>query len=121
MKKKRTNDAPLAPRTATWQKFVIVILCGVVAIMAIVFVVGLYQRWHSQGAYREAYAGRVMDKWVTYHETQQGTGISRHMLIKPKEGEAFEVAAGPELYEDVKVGRWIVKNKEGVKMSAAEP
>lgn len=89
--------------------------------MVVLLGIGLYQRWHSQGAYREEYAGKVIDKWVTYHETQQGTRISRHLLIKPNDDEPFQVVVGPELYEDAKAGGWIVKNKEGVKISASEP
>ena len=75
----------------------------------------------SLGAYRNEYAGRVMDKWVTYHESELGTRISRHLLIKPKNGEVFQVSVSPESYEQAKVDFWVIKDGDGFRMLAREP
>lgn len=75
----------------------------------------------SQGAYRTEYAGRVLDKWVTYHESEFGTRVSRHLLIKSKNEEVFQVSVSPELYEQAKVDFWVIKDGDGFRMLAAEP
>ena len=103
------------------EKTSIVIVCALVAALLIAFAVTLNQRLKSQGAYRQEYSGRVMDKWVTYHESQEGTGVSRHLLIKSKDGETFQVSVSPELYEQAKVDVWVIKNKDGIKILASEP
>lgn len=101
----------------------ILTIIALVLVIALVFVLGinLSQRIKSQGAYRNEYEGRVMDKWVGYHESQQGTRISRHLLIKSKNNEVFQVSVSPELYEQAKVGNWLLKDKEGLRILEAEP
>ena len=102
-------------------KILIIIL--VVLVIALVSLLGinLSQRIKAEGPYRNEYEGRVMDKWVGYHESQQGTRISRHLLIKSKNNEVFQVSVSPELYEQAKVGNWLIKNKEGLRILEAEP
>lgn len=118
MKNRRRN---VRPRPRTWEKTSTIVTCVLVAGLAIILVLSLYQRMKSQGAYRQEYAGRVMDKWVTYHESEQGTGFGRHLLIKSKNGEVFQVSVGRELYEQAKVDNWVIKDKDGVRFLSAEP
>jgi hypothetical protein len=107
--------------TNSWNKASTIIaallVCGVVAL----FVVSFYQRMDSQGAYRREYQGRVVDKWVTYHETELGTQVSRHLRLKSKNGEAFQVTVSAELYDEAKVDLWVIKNKDGFKILATKP
>ncbi len=103
------------------QKLSIIITCALVSALVIVLLVSFSRRMKSQGAYRNEYAGRVLDKWVTYHESELGTRVSRHLLIKSKNGEVFQVSVSPELYEQAKVDMWVIKDRNGVKVLAAEP
>lgn len=105
----------------TWEKVSAIIGGVLVSAALVVGVVNLSQRFRSEGAYRQEYSGRVIDKWVTFHESQQGTGFSRHLMIKAKDGEVFEVRVGPELYEQAKVDQWVIKNTNGFTISASEP
>lgn len=96
------------------------IVAGVlVSAVVVAFVINYYQRMHSQGAYRNEYEGRVANKWVTYHETEFGTRVSRHLLIKSKSGEAFQVVVSAELYEQAAVDLWVVKTKHEFKVLPA--
>lgn len=118
MKDKRRN---ISPGTGLREKASLLIVGALTAALVVLFVVSLYQRTKSQGAYRNEYAGRVIDKWVTYHETELGTRVNRHLLIKSKSGEVFQVNVSPELYEQVKVDMWLIKDKDNSKILAAEP
>jgi hypothetical protein len=118
VKAKRRN---IWPGTGLRENASLIIAAVLVSALLVVLVLSLYQRMTSQGAHRNEYAGRVMDKWVTYHETELGTRVSRHLLIKAKNGETFQVTVGPELYEQAKVDLWVIKNKDDIKILAAEP
>ncbi len=107
--------------SALRQKISIIIIGALVVAVVIVLLVGFYQRMKSEGAYRNEYAGRVMDKWLTYHETELGTRLSRHLLIKSKNGEVFQVIVSPEPYEQAKIGAWVNKDKNGIQFFATEP
>jgi hypothetical protein len=103
------------------EKISIIVAGALVSALAIGVVVNYYQRMRSQGAYRSEYEGRVVNKWVTYHETEFGTRISRHLLIKSKNGEVFQVSVSPDLYEQAKVDQWVIKDKNGIQILASEP
>lgn len=118
MKDKRRN---VRVGTGLREKAGTIIAGALVCALLIVLVITFYQAMKSQGAYRNEYAGRVMDKWVTYHETELGTRVSRHLQIKSKNGEVFQVNVSPELYEQAKVDLWVIKNKDDIKILAAEP
>jgi hypothetical protein len=105
----------------TWEKVSIIIAGVLISASVIAILVSFNERLKSQGAYRQEYSGRVMDKWVTYHESEQGTGVSRHLLIKSNDGEVFQVSVSPDLYEQAKAGLWVIKDKTGIKILASEP
>ncbi len=42
-------------------------------------------------------------------------------LIESKNGEVFQLSGRPELYEQAKVELWVIKDKNGIKILAAEP
>lgn len=118
MKDKRCT---VRSRSPLREKISIIIGCVLVSEVLIGFVVSLNQCMKSQGAYRQEYSGRVMNKWVTYHESLLGTRVSRHLLIESKNGEEFQVSVSPELYEQAKVDAWVTKDKREIKFLAAEP
>jgi hypothetical protein len=118
VKDKRRN---IRPSPALRQKITIILICALVAALVIVLLVSFYQRMKSEGAYRHEYAGRVIDKWVTYQETESGTRVSGHLLIRSKNGDVFQVIVSPESYEQAKVECWVIKDKNGIQFFATEP
>ena len=76
-----------------------------------------YQRQAKTGEYRRDYEGRVVEKYVTNHETEQGTFVTRHILVKSESGEQFPVVVSAELFERAQTGMWIRRTKTSVELS----
>ena len=71
---------------------------------------GIFYSWkYSSGLYRDRYEGRIVDKSLTFSETQLGSGIRRRLLIEDKNGTRFEVAVKADLYDRAQVGM-LIKN-----------
>jgi hypothetical protein len=118
MKQKRRD---VRPTRSAQEKVTLIIVSILVAALVLVLAITINQRLKSLGAYRNEYTGRIMDKWVTYHESELGTRISRHLLIKSKNGEVFQVSVSPEVYEQAQVNLWVMKDNSGIRFLAAEP
>ena len=102
-------------------KFSIIVAGIFVTALVIVFVVNLNARLRATGAYRNEYVGHVENKWVTYHETLLGTRVSRHLLIKSRDGAVFTVSVSPEFYDQTNVNQWVVKDQNGLRALDYEP
>lgn len=50
-----------------------------------------------------------------------GTRVNRHLLIRSKNGEVFQVIVSPESHEQAKVEAWVIKDKNGIQFFATEP
>jgi hypothetical protein len=77
--------------------------------MALMFVVYRHNTSPS-GIHRREYEGLIVDKSETFVETQQGSFVSRRLLIEDKNGTRFEVVADEELYQRAQKGMWIKKS-----------
>lgn len=100
-----------------WEKVELICLSLLALLILATLMAIYYQRSTSTGMYRRDYEGEVVDKFVSYHESQTGTGIERHFLIKGKSGEQFQVVVGKELYERARIGMWIKSSQAGVELS----
>lgn len=73
------------------------------------------------GAYRVAYQGRIIDKWATYSESEQGSTPQFRLLIKGDDQSRFTVSVSPEIYEQATVGMRIRKDSNnGVVLTVTE-
>jgi hypothetical protein len=107
--------------SAPGSKLSIIVAAVLATALGAVFVVNLNARLKSTGGYRGAYSGQVENKWITYHETLLGTSVSRHLLIKTRDGSMFTVSVGPEFYDRTIVNQWVVKDQNGLRVLADEP
>lgn len=108
---------PGKPGTVVANVLVSVLVLAVVA--AIIF--SIYQRYSSTGLYRTDYEGRVMDKSATVTESNEGSGVSRRLLIKAADGQVFQVYATRSLYERAQIGMWIKSKGSNVELTQDEP
>ena len=77
-----------------------------------------YQRQTSRGEYRHDYEGQVIEKYVTNHESQQGTFVTRHILVKNNAGEQFPVVVSGDIFERAQIGMWIKRKETGIELSS---
>jgi hypothetical protein len=117
MKKKKPN-AGAAQVTTPLQKVTIVLLIVVMVLVLGGAIATCYQRSTLTGAYRDDYEGQVLDKYVTNHESDQGTFVTKHLLIKAKTGEQFQVAVSSAIFARTEVGMWIRRKGTSIELSA---
>ncbi len=80
----------------------------VVILLLIIF--GFAYGWNfSPSLHRDEYEGRIVDKSLTFSETQLGSGIRRRLLIEDKNGTQFEVAVKADVYDRAQIGM-LIKN-----------
>jgi hypothetical protein len=113
-KKRRSGEAHvpfLSAKAATT-------LVGILTLLVLAgILVTCYQRIALKGRFRETYEGRVVEKYVNYHESQHGTFVTKYILLKPADGEQFSVAVSSEIFDRAQVGMWIRRTKAGVELS----
>ena len=80
-----------------------------------------YQRLSPTGPNRPEYLGRIVDKSLTVRESREGSSVVRYLLLEEKGGGRFQVIVNEDIYERAKVGMWIQRNKEGVKLFSSPP
>ena len=66
---------------------------------------------------RLVYEGKIIDKSMTFSESNTGSRATRRLLIKPPDGTEFEIFVNQPVYERAKIGNLIKSSKEGVKIS----
>jgi hypothetical protein len=59
------------------------------------------------------YNGKVLDKWQTFRETDQGSIIKRVFIVEDESGNKREIKVSESLYNQVIIGEFIT-NKDGV-------
>ncbi len=97
---------------------VTIVLFGVVMVLVLGGAIATcYQRSTLTGPYRADYEGQVLDKYVTNHESEQGTWVSKHLLIKAKTGEQFQVVVSSAVFERAQVGMLIRRKGSAVELS----
>lgn len=104
--------------TSLREKVTILLTALVVLLVLGGALVTCYQRQTSKGQFRREYEGKVVEKYVTNHETQEGTFVTRHILIKNNEGEQFAVVVSPEIFERVQKEMWIRRKESGIELSS---
>jgi len=81
----------------------------------------VYERHASTGAYRQEYAGRLIEKQTRSFETREGSFMERYLIIEEKTGRRIQVVVSEDVFETVKEGGWIQRTSRGVEMFAEEP
>ena len=98
---------------------IVIILASVLIVLALGGgFVTCYQRHTLTGEYRHNYEGQVIEKYVTNHESQQGTFVTRHILVKSNAGEQFPVVVSADIFERAQIGMWIKREETGILLSA---
>ena len=77
-----------------------------------------YQRSTLTGQYRDVYEGQVLDKFVTNYESEEGTFVTRHLLIKGNAGDQFQAVVSSAVFERAEVGMWIRRKGPSIELSA---
>ena len=116
-KRKRTGDA-LEAATPLRTKVSIVVV-GVLMVLVLGGAIATcYQRSTVSGPYRSDYEGQVLSKYVTNHESTEGTRVTKHLLIKGKTGEQFQVVVSDGIFERAQIGMWVRRKETGIQLSA---
>ncbi|HQU85834.1 MAG TPA: hypothetical protein PKY59_22040 [Pyrinomonadaceae bacterium] len=79
-----------------------------------VLILALYFTFYKNNQ-PKTYRGKVVDKWLTVNETDQGSSISRGILVETENGSRFKVNLTAEDYDRLIVGDIIENQGEGIK------
>lgn len=88
------------------------IFVGILATVAIVS----YQCATSSGPFRKEYGGKIVDKKVTLHESNEGSFFVYKLAIEEKSGTRFQITVPQELYDRAKVGMLIQRSTKGIEL-----
>ena len=91
------------------------------AALLFVVVVQVRQKLRSEGPYRLAYEGRILDKSVTITESQTGSRAAYRLHLAGRDGARFEIVVNRDFYERAQVGMWVRSDHDGAKLSWSEP
>lgn len=95
--------------------FAIAVCCGLI-------VGGVFLSYHQlRNAYRQQYAGRIIEKVIRPHESDEGSFIERYLVIEEQDGARSQIPVSAELYDRAKIGMWIKKDKSGIDLSSEKP
>lgn len=87
------------------------VVIGILLLALILFFRFVYESKSQPKIYR----GKVVDKWLSIGETQQGSVVSRRLLIEADNGVRFKINPSVEEYDKVKVGDSIKNDGDGIK------
>jgi hypothetical protein len=122
MKKKRQRkkrDAGAMEASTPLRTKVGTVLVGLLIVLVLGGAIATcYQRSTSTGPYRGDYEGQVSDKYVTNHESQQGTWVTKNLLVKSNTGEQFQVVVSSAIFERAQVGMRIRRKGTSIELSA---
>lgn len=116
--KKKKPKAGAAGVTTPLRKVTIVLLIVVMVLVLGGAIATCYQRSTLTGPYRDDYEGQVLDKYVTNHESDEGTFVTKHLLIKGKTGEQFQVVVSSAIFARAQVGMWIRRKETSIELSS---
>jgi hypothetical protein len=102
-----------------WQDFFLklkrnmIVLLVVVSSILAVGLLAYLQFATSMNVNTSDYNGKVLDKWQTFRETDQGSIIKRVFIVEDENGNKREIKVSESLYNQVSIGEFIT-NKDGV-------
>ena len=85
---------------------------GILATVAIVS----YRCATSSGPFRKEYTGKIVDKKITLHESNEGSFFVYKLAIEEKGGTRFQVSVPQELYDQAKIGMLIQRSTKGIEL-----
>ena len=88
------------------------IFVGILATIAI----GSYQCAISSGPFRKEYTGKIVDKKITLHESDEGSFFVHKLAIEEKSGTRFQVTVPQELYDRAEIGMLIQRSNRGIEL-----
>ena len=97
-------------------RLIFAIICLVLILGAIAALLS-YQMNCSNCRNRLIYEGRVVNKFLTFAESSEGSILQRRLLIRSTEGVEFEVFVNYPIYEKAQIGIWIESDEKGVRLS----
>jgi hypothetical protein len=82
---------------------------------------GVYKyRSAPKGPFRNEYQGRVVDKWASYTQSEQGSRPYFRLVVEGEDKVRFQVSVSADIYERAKVGMRVKKTEKGVELMADE-
>ena len=79
----------------------------------IVFIMGLLILAYRQQLtpVRENYQGLVVDKWMGFTQSDEGSFPYYRLLVERENGERIKVRVDYDEYQQARVGMWVTKNQ----------
>lgn len=99
-----------AERRVLKERLTTVIVSGLVLAMAATLVLLVWQK--SKQRANTDYEGRIVDRWIDYLETREGSRPRLRLLVETDDGKRTIVKVDPKIYESAKVGMRI-KSRSG--------
>jgi len=93
--------------------------------MGAIFITGfliavLYMVFGSADASLQTYDGRVVEKRVFVHESEEGSYARTYLVIEGRNGRRLQVPVSREIFDKAQVGMLIRKDQQGIKLSWPE-
>lgn len=114
----KKSEAGTAEVTTPLRKVTTVLLIVLTVLMLGAAMATCYQRAILSPPVREHYEGRVLDKYLTTHETEEGSSVRNHLLIEGESGEQFQVVVSPAVFQRAQVGMLIRRKGSAIELSA---
>ncbi len=120
-KKSTSSQQPRSRSQVLRDRLVVGFSIALIALALTTLVLTFYQRFTFTGPYLMEYEGRVIDKSVTWRETDIGSIPVRRLHIRGRGGEEFPIIVNESLYERAQVGMWIKSSAAGTEVSWEQP
>jgi hypothetical protein len=98
-----------------------IVLIVSLAITILTAVLFHYQRFTLTRAYRQQYEGKIVDKTMRFHESEEGSSRESYLVIEGKDGGRFLVSVREDAYNRARVGMWVRRDRGGFELFSAEP
>ena len=88
-------------------------ICGTfpafIGLVLILFLLSGFWYLHSSKQIQTEFSGKIVDKWISSVETDEGTKSFKKILIENKDGGRFTISPPENVYQKTKVGDSIEK------------
>src|SRR5687767_1675246 len=116
--KKRKRNADALEGATPLRTKVSIVVAGVLMVLVLGGAIATcYQRSTSTGPYRDNYEGKVLEKYITNHESEQGTWVRKNLLVKAETGEQFQVVVSSAIFDRAQVGMLIRRKGSAIELS----
>lgn len=94
------------------------VLTALVALIG--FAVFAFKNLMVRGDYSTAYEGKIVEKAIRLHESDEGSWEERCLVIVDRTGTQSQVVVPAGIYDRANIGMWIKRDKKGFDLISAE-